>query len=225
MTSFAEDKDEVNSAANTVTIRGNDTSVRVEGNTGKIRTLHFEQDDDDDDDDEEDEEEDFSDDNEGVLTFQVDSLQEIDAAGNPVGMRGSSSARTHGLTDLVNQIQSYTFQQLENSTTYQGIPVKRVNLSVVLAGTQANLKMIVFLFLRAGIIHFGNETFRVQSGTLKFNIEVSFRYLLFSMLQLCYCMYGFELFYSGPIYTYVIKSIPKSLGCSNPRFTFLNLKA
>lgn len=173
MTSFAEDKDEVNAAANTVTIRGNDTSVHVEGNTGKIRTLHFEQDDEDDD-DEEDEEEDFSDDNEGVLTFQVDSLQEIDAAGSPVGMTGSSSSRTHGLTDLVSQIQSYSFQQLENSTTYQGIPVKRVNLSVALAGPQANLKLIVFLFLRAGTIHFGNETFRVQSGTLKFNIEVSF---------------------------------------------------
>ena len=181
VTSFAEDKDEVNTAANTVTIRGNDTSVRVEGKTGKIRTLHFEQDDDDDDDDDEDEEEDFTDDNEDVLTFQVDSLQEIDAAGNPVGLSGSSSARTHGLSNLVSQIQSYTFTQLENSTTYQGIPVKRVNLSVALAGPQANLKMIVLLFLRAGTIDFGNETFRVQSGTLKFNIEVSFlnRLLLF----------------------------------------------
>ena len=174
ITSFAADKDEVNTAANTVTIRGNDTSVRIEGQTGKIRTLHFEQDDDDDDDDEDDdEEEDFSDGNEDVLTFQVESLQEIDAAGMPVGMTGPSPRR-HGLSSLASQIQSFTFTQLENSSTYQGIPVKRVNLSVALAGPQSNLKLMVFVFLRAGKINFGNETFRVQSGTLKFNIEVSF---------------------------------------------------
>ncbi|KAL9988167.1 hypothetical protein ACROYT_G002575 [Oculina patagonica] len=173
VTSFAADKDEINPAANTVTIRGNDTSVRIEGNTGKIRTLYFEQDDDDDDDEEEEEEEDFSDDNEDVLTFEVESLQEIDAQGMPVGMSGGPSARSHGLSNLPAEIQKFTFSPLDNSSTYKGIPVKRVNLSVPLAGPQANLKLMVFVFLREGNIDFGNETFRVQTGTMKFNIEIS----------------------------------------------------
>ena len=173
VTSFA-DEDEVDTAANTVTIRGNDTSVRIEGDTGKIRTLHFEQDDDDDDDDDDnDEVEDFSDDNEEVLTFQVDSLQEIDSAGTPVGMSGPS-ARRHGLSSLASQIESFNFSTLDNSSTYQGIPVKNVNLTVALAGPQANLELMVMVFLGEGNVKFGNETFRVQSGTLKFNIKVNF---------------------------------------------------
>ena len=162
-------------AANTVTIRGNDTSVRIEGDTGKIRTLYFEQDDDDDDDDD-DEVEDFSDDNEDVLTFQVDSMQEINSLGTPVGMSGPSD-RTHGLNSLASEIQSFNFSALDNSSTYQGIPVKNVNLSVYLAGPQAYLELMVMVFLGPGNVNFGNETFRVQSGTLKFNIKVSFPWI------------------------------------------------
>ena len=165
------DEDDVDTAANTVTMRGRDTSVRIEGNTGKMLAVHFEKDDDKDEKD--DEEEDFSDDNEDILTFQVDSLQEIDSAGNAVGLTGPSS-RKHGVSSLVTQIQSYTFSPLDNSSTYQGIPVKNVNLSVFLAGPQAKLELIVMLFLRTGNIKFGNETFTVQSGTFKFNIKVSF---------------------------------------------------
>lgn len=116
--------------------------------------------------------EDFSDDNEDVLTFQVDSLQEIDSLGMPVGMSGPSD-RTHGLNSLASQIQSFNFSALDNSSTYQGIPVKNVNLSVFLAGPQANLELIVMVFLGTGYVNFGNETFRVQSGTLKFNIKIS----------------------------------------------------
>ena len=75
--------DEVDTNENTVTMRGSDTSVKVEGKAGKISTLHFEQDDDDDDDDNDndgdDEVEDFDDDN--ALSFQVESLQEVDANG------------------------------------------------------------------------------------------------------------------------------------------------
>lgn len=76
--------DEVDPAANTVTLRGTNTSVRIEGEAGKISTVHVEQDDDDDDDDNDDddeEKEDFGDDNEDMLTFQVESLQEINSAG------------------------------------------------------------------------------------------------------------------------------------------------
>ena len=175
------DEDDVDMAANTVTIRGNDTSVRIEGNTGTIRAVHHEKDDDDeDDDDDEGEIEDFSDDNEGVLTFQIDSLQEIDSAGNPVGLTGPSNIK-HGVSSLVSQIEKYTFTQLDNSSTYQGIPVKNVNLSVHLTGPNASVDLQVMLFLRDGNVTFGNETFSVKSGTFKFNIKV---HLVFSMAMI-----------------------------------------
>ena len=175
------DEDDVDMAANTVTIRGNDTSVRIEGNTGTIRAVHHEKDDDDeDDDDDEGEMEDFSDDNEGVLTFQIDSLQEIDSAGNPVGLTGPSNIK-HGMSSLVSQIEKYTFTQLDNSSTYQGIPVKNVNLSVHLTGPNASVDLQVMLFLRDGNVTFGNETFSVKSGTFKFNIKVR---LVFSMAMI-----------------------------------------
>ena len=68
----------------TVKMRGSNTSVLVEGEGGKISTLYFEEDDDDDEDDDEseDEVEDFDDDN--ALSFQVESLQEVDESGKHV---------------------------------------------------------------------------------------------------------------------------------------------
>lgn len=67
----------------------------------------------------------------------------------------------------------FTFSALDNSTFYQGIPVKTINMSdTVLSNQQGNLRLVVMVFLSAGNVTFGNETFRVQSGTMKFNIEV-----------------------------------------------------
>ena len=65
-------------------IRGSDTSVLLEGESGKISTVYFDRDDDDDGNDDTDEKEDFSDNNEELLTFQVESLQEVDAKGKSV---------------------------------------------------------------------------------------------------------------------------------------------
>ena len=65
-------------------IRGSDTSVLLEGGSGKISTVYFDRDDDDDGNDDADEKEDFSDNNEELLTFQVESLQEVDAKGKSV---------------------------------------------------------------------------------------------------------------------------------------------
>lgn len=161
------DEDDIDTNANTVTIRGFDTSVRIEGNTGKIKAVHFDKD----DDDEELEEEDFEDDDE-MLTFQVDSMEEKDSNGNVVGLTGPTQKK-HALKSLETQIQKFTFSSLDNSTTYQGLPVKRINLSVSLAGPQANLQIQVVLFLKSGKITFGNESFNVRSGTFKFNIKVS----------------------------------------------------
>ena len=75
--------DMVDTATNTVIMRANDTSVRVQGVSGKISTVYFDEDDDDDDDDDDDEQEDFGDDNEDVLSFEVESLQERNSTGKP----------------------------------------------------------------------------------------------------------------------------------------------
>ena len=79
-----ECSDEVDMEKKTVKMRGSNTSVLVEGDGGKISTLYFEEDDDDDEDDEEseDEVEDFDDEN--ALSFQVESLQEVDESGEQV---------------------------------------------------------------------------------------------------------------------------------------------
>ena len=65
-------------------IRGSDTSVLLEGESGKISTVYFKKDDDDDDgndNNDDDEKEDFTDNNEELLSFQVESLQEVDENG------------------------------------------------------------------------------------------------------------------------------------------------
>ena len=81
-----ECSDEVDMEKKTVKMRGSNTSVLVEGDGGKISTLYFEEDDDDDDDEDneesEDEVEDFDDEN--ALSFQVESLQEVDESGEQV---------------------------------------------------------------------------------------------------------------------------------------------
>lgn len=51
--------------------------------------------------------------------------------------------------------------------------MKRVNLSASMIGPGANLELQVLVFLRSGTVKFGNETFAVQNGTMKFNIKVS----------------------------------------------------
>jgi len=153
---------------NEVTIRGNDKSFRVESEAGKIYAVHFEQDDDNDD---AGEKEDFTDDNEDLLSFQVESLQEKNSAGTNVGVSGPSSQLWHGIKSLASQL--FNLSSLDNSSSYEGIPVKNLNLTTFLSGPQARLELMVYVFLGDGIIHFGNETFRVQKGTMKFNIKIS----------------------------------------------------
>lgn len=164
--------DEVDTAKNTVLIRGGDTSVLLEGESGKISTVYFKEDDDDDDgkdNSDDDEKEDFTDNNEELLSFQVESLQEVDGDGKPVGLQGPLQHRVSSLDSKM-----FRFSALDNSTVYQGIPVKTINMSdTVLSNQQGNLRLVVMVFLSAGNVTFGNETFRVQSGTMKFNIEVS----------------------------------------------------
>ena len=95
--------DEVDPAAKEVIMRGSDTSVLIRREAGKISTVHFEQDDDDDDSADGDDKEDFGDDNEEVLSFQVESLQEVNSQGRSAQCR--ALAATMAMTTKNSQNQ------------------------------------------------------------------------------------------------------------------------
>lgn len=101
---------------NEVTIRGNDKSFRVESEAGKIYAVHFEQDDDNDD---AGEKEDFTDDNEDLLSFQVESLQEKNSAGKSVLPVMSSQRHKIRTTETPSSQRDYI--NLKNIGIFTGI--------------------------------------------------------------------------------------------------------
>ena len=109
----------------------------------------------------------FSRPNENRLTFEVDEIKEVDTQGNVVGKTG---AKKHAVNSLASE--KFTFSKVDNVSYYQGVKVVNVNLTAVLAGPQATLDVMVFLFLENGNVTFGNETFTVYKGSLKFNLKV-----------------------------------------------------
>lgn len=88
-----------------------------------------------------------------------------------MGVSGPGSQLKHAVETLASQV--FNLSPLDNTSTFQGIPVKNVNLTTTLNGPQAKLELMVLVFLRDGIVTFGNETFKVQTGTMKFNIKVT----------------------------------------------------
>ena len=184
------------------TIRGKDVSARIHGRSGKIQIVRSDTDDEDDDkdgsgrdtnsgdspdshdddkdspdkdgdddkddkdddnDDDDDDDDDFRDDNEDLLSFELDEIKEKDVDGNDVDDEHSVDS-----FDDVN----FQFSPVRKSSKFQGLSVINVNLSSNLDGPKAKLGLIVYLFLEAGTVRFGNETFAVQPGTVKFNIKV-----------------------------------------------------
>ena len=105
---------------------------------------------------------DFRDDDEGLLSFELDELKEKDADGNEVDDK-----------HCVDSFDDVEFQlsHVRTASRFKDLAVISVNLSTHLK-TKANLGIMVYLFLEPGIVTFGNETFNVNPGTVKFNIEV-----------------------------------------------------
>lgn len=186
------------------TIRGSNVSARILARSGKLMIVRNDDDDDDDDkedskddsdsrdkdddndkddkddqdsdddnddkdDDDDDDDEDFGDDNEDLLSFEVDEIEEKDSQGNDVDEKHSVKS----FDDV-----KFTFGLVDRQATFQGIPVTKMNYSAYLSDQDATLEIIVYLFRGAGTITFGNETFAVQSGTVKFNIKVAIENLL-----------------------------------------------
>ena len=104
------------------------------------------------------------------LTFQVDSIAEVDQNGTEVGKTG---AQKHALNTLATQ--QFTFSAVNNVSYFQGLKVINVNLTATLSGVNAKLDIMLYLFLEDGNVNFGTETFKVFNGSLKFNIQVLLR--------------------------------------------------
>ncbi|XP_078347530.1 skeletal aspartic acid-rich protein 2-like isoform X2 [Oculina patagonica] len=121
-------------------------------------------DDNDDKNDDDDDDEDFRDENEDLLSFEVDEIEEKDSDGNEVDDKHSVKS----FDDV-----EFTFGHVDRQFMFQGIPAIKLNLSTYLSDPKANLEIIVYMFRAAGSVSFGNETFAVQSGTVKFNIKIS----------------------------------------------------
>lgn len=117
---------------------------------------------------------DFSEPNEDRLTFEVDAVQEVDSQGNVIGKSGP---KKHALNSLASE--TFTFTKAENVSYYEGIKVVNVNLTAYLSGPQANLDIMIFLFLESGNVTFGNESFSVYRGSLKFNIKVCSVFIMY----------------------------------------------
>lgn len=119
--------------------------------------------DNDKDDEDYDDDEDFSDDNENLLSFELDEIEEKDADDNEVDDKHS--------VDSFDDVK-FTFGKVNKRSTLDGIRVTTVNLSTYLDNQKASLEIIVYMFHEPGSVRFGNETFAVQSGTVKFNIKI-----------------------------------------------------
>lgn len=130
--------------------------------------------DDNDDKNDDDDDEDFRDDNEDLLSFEIDEIEEKDSDGNEVDDKHSVKS----FDDV-----EFTFGHVDRQSMFQGIPAIKLNLSTYLSNPKANLEIIVYLFRGAGSVNFGNETFAVQSGTVKFNIKVGIKKLLLFLFQ------------------------------------------
>ena len=104
------------------------------------------------------------------LTCEVDSIGEVDASGVDIGRSGKDK---HGVNSLASQ--PFSFSSVNKDAYYQGIKAINVNQSSKLEGPGANMEIMIYLFLEDGNITFGNESFAVFNGSLKFNIQVCLR--------------------------------------------------
>ena len=100
-----------------------------------------------------------------MLSFEVDELKEKDVDGNDVDTVDKHSVDSFDDVD-------FKFTKVDTQAKYDGVPVTNVNLSATLPPS-SSLEIMVYLFRQAGKVTFGNETFRVEKGTVKFNIKVN----------------------------------------------------
>lgn len=115
------------------------------------------------------EKQDFTDKNNERVIIEFESLQERSKGGTSVGKAGSEG---HTFDHFSEQEFNLTDP---SAGTYQGLDVKNFNFSSSLAGPNAVLTVMAYMFEESGNITFGNETTEMRKGMLKFNIQVTFK--------------------------------------------------
>lgn len=170
------------------TISDDDVSARVQPNGGKImivRDNDYDASDDNDNDDDDnndndndndddndvdrdndDDDDDFDDSNDDMLSFELDSIEEKDSDGNDVG-----STEGHSVESFEDR--PFSLSSVDRNSNALGVAAINVNLSTKLEDSNADVDIMLYLFREDGTISFGNETFDVQAGTVKFNIKIS----------------------------------------------------
>ena len=112
---------------------------------------------------------DFTDKNNERVIIEFDSLQERSKGGTSVGKVGSKGHKFDHFSD-----QEFNLSD-PSAGSYQGLDVKNFNFSSSLAGPNAVLTVMAYMFEESGNITFGNETTEMRKGMLKFNIQVTFK--------------------------------------------------
>lgn len=170
--------DERNKKNDERTIRDHDVSARMQSRSGRIMVVRDDDgdnsgddsgdgddnDNDSDNDNDDDDDDDFSDDNQDMLSFVLDGIEEKDADGNDVGLLEKHSVDFDSV--------DFTLSQVNTDSSLQGVRAINVNMSTDLDDPKSHLDIMMYLFREHGTVTFGSETFAVQAGMVKFNIKV-----------------------------------------------------
>lgn len=158
-----DDKDDKDSKDSDTPDKTDDVDVDVKDSVEK-KDSDSDSDKDDKDTDDDKDDDDFEDTNDDLLTFELDDIKEKDDLDNDVADDKHS-------VDSFKDVQ-FQFSPVQTNDRSFGIPAINVNLTGRLEDADANVQIMVYLFRQAGSLTFGNETFQVQPGTVKFNIKV-----------------------------------------------------
>ena len=96
-----------------------------------------------------------------AFTLGVDYIKQLDNDGKSVGKPLNSLAS-----------QDFNISALNSTGSYQGLKAAHLKLKAYLKDPKAWFHVMIYIFCEAGNITFGNETFEVQNGTLKFFMKV-----------------------------------------------------
>jgi len=104
------------------------------------------------------------------VTVTMDSIHELDAAGNVIANTGANA--------LKHSRETFASTEFAIGPVYRsnqfGVPADMLDFNTSLVGDTALLTVSTVIFLHDGVIHpTANETWTVGGGTVKFSISVS----------------------------------------------------
>ena len=102
--------------------------------------------------------------NEASITITMDAIREVDASGNIVGNKGQLK---HSLQTFASQ--TFTFSDIVD-TTYQNMSCSTFSFASQL--DVGSIQVDTYLFNTSGDARTVNETWFIQEGDIKFNIQL-----------------------------------------------------